>query len=177
MLIAAFAVGCEGTGGDDTAPSPTFVLAFTPDTTNTPPPGSFYIDQAPNTSGTDEIFLRVNANFTTPFWKFRADILFTASVLEFLDYTDGTYMQQGGVTVDRLVTSTTGRINIQIDRPDSAAGVTGSGTVLTLHFAPRPGTDGQSSPIRFSDAHAFTNGFQERLISTIGGNVTVNSHP
>jgi len=177
MLVVCFTLACEGKGGDDTAPSTTYVLSFTPDTTNPPPPGSFYVDQAPNTSGTDEIFIRFNANFTQPFWKVRADILFTASVLEFQDYTDGTYMQQGGITVDRLVTTTTGRVTIQIDRPDSAAGATGSGTILTLHFTPRDGTDGQSSPIRFSGAHAYTNSFQERLLSTIGGTVTVNSHP
>ena len=110
MVAVCFTLACEGKGGDNTAPSTTYVLSFTPDTTNVPPPGSFYIDQAPNTSGTDEIFIRFNANFTQPFWKVRADILFTASVLEFQDYTDGTYMQQGGVTPDRLVTTTTGRI-------------------------------------------------------------------
>jgi hypothetical protein len=175
MVAVCFTLACEGKGGDNTAPSTTYVLSFTPDTTNAPPPGSFYIDQAPNTSGTDEIFIRFNANFTQPFWKVRADILFTASVLEFQDYTDGTYMQQGGVTPDRLVTTTTGRITIQIDRPNSSTGVTGSGTILTLHFTPRDGTDGQSSPIRFNGAHAYTDSFQERLLSTIGGTIAVES--
>lgn len=168
--------GC-GEGEDTQVPQPTgltYTFSF-----GTPSQAlqaySFWLEDA-REGVTNQIAISVLADFDSAclVHKIRGSITFDPAVLEAVNYTEGPYLQQDGVDTDTGITFGTNRVTFRIDRPISASGVAGRGTVITFRFRPAGSvTRGATSPLEWADPHAYTVNFHECLHATRGGEVSV----
>ncbi|MBI3812650.1 MAG: hypothetical protein HY283_10700 [Nitrospirae bacterium] len=131
LLVLIFGMGlglagCGGGGGGSKTPSAS--ATFTPDSAS---PGANTIGLSGNVSG-GNLDLIVNANgVTDSIFGAAFDLTFDPAVLTYVSYTAGDFFEKSGnVTYavaarsDRLIAGVSGQ----------TSGVTGTGTVVTLHF-------------------------------------------
>jgi hypothetical protein len=176
MTALAFAVLAVACGGDDDTPTtPTPVLRnlrFTPSS----PSGesqSYWLTSQNQDAPT--LNVDINARFSAGCApsKFRGTLVFDPALLKILNYSDGTFFQQGNTLVTTSVTNATaGRVVIRLDRPDSTGGVSGQGVAITIRFQATDQTTG-TSPIQWTDTNAYTPSFSDCLLVARNASMTV----
>lgn len=176
LVLALLATGCSGDDDeDDPLPTPTPAarnLHFTPSS----PSGesqSFWLTST--TQDVPTINVDVNVRFSAGCApsKFRGTLVYDASLLKVLNYSDGTFFQQGGAVVTTIVQNATpGNVVIRLDRPDSTGGVSGQGVAITIRFQAKDQTTGLS-PLQWTDTNAYTPSFTDCLLVARNASIAV----
>jgi hypothetical protein len=178
-VCSALAITACGGSSSPSAPSPSPTpiaptLSFVPNAA--PGPNSFYLfDARENTSG--QIALNVIANgfvVRGGFNKFRGTVLYDSRMLQFVSWTEGPFMKQDNTLAQFAVYDLGSRgVSISVDRATSERfAALGTGTVVVLRFKPARGVTAGSTPMQWTDAHAYFNS-EEQLYDTYGGTVTI----
>jgi hypothetical protein len=165
--------GCDGSQPAEPTPL-TFTFSFGADA-QAFRPYSMWLENA-GEGVANEIAIAVVADFEPDcaVHRLQGTLVYDATVLQAESHTEGPYMRQGGVDAQTTVTLRRGRVSFRIDRPGAADGVFGRGRVITVRFrAAGQMARGGSSPLEWSDAHAYAANFLECLHATRGGDVSV----
>jgi hypothetical protein len=179
-IVAALAVGFSiaGCRAGDAPPTEPSVITYTfsfGSSVQSFQPWTFWLEDAKE-GVTNQIAVAVIADFEQACQvnTVRGTLMFDPNVLQTVNYSVGPYMRQGGVATDASVMSGRQFVTFQIDRPDSADGVTGRGTVITIRFrAAGTYSRGSSSQLQWSDTHAYTASFVECLHAARNADVSV----
>lgn len=147
-------------------------ITFTPDSA-TPVSNSYTVTMSSTSSGTFILAMNAN-NFTRAIHKVRGTLLFDPQVLaDDNTYEQGPFMLQGNALTQFNISGSRGQLFIRIDRPDSVAGVTGSGVIIRQRFTVIGGVRNRTTPIQWTDTNAYTSSFSEVLARSYGGTVTI----
>ncbi|HEX5759344.1 MAG TPA: cohesin domain-containing protein [Thermoanaerobaculia bacterium] len=141
LLAALGACGGGGGGGGPTQPPPPQPgIILTPAAA-----GSNSVSLAAGAGGTaTTLLLDVRANQVTNLYGVSFDLQYPATVLRYDGATEGTLLSAGGTvgTSLQVVESPAGTLVVGLTQLGAAAGVSGSGTLLTLRFSSRAAGSG-----------------------------------
>jgi hypothetical protein len=187
MLISC--VACGG-GSSPTAPSPP---VSTPPVAAPPPapppvvptlsfqaegvpsyPNIFHLsDRGETTPG--QVAVDVNARFVNRgVDDVQGTILYETRLLEYVNFTEGDWMKQGGALAQFSVTRTTGGVAIRVQRASTAATTAGgSGVILTLRFRPAQGVTSGDSAMQWTEAYALVLRNTNQLVGAFGGTLHI----
>jgi len=159
------------------APPPVVLplLVFTPDTT-TPIANSFTLFGDTSTAG--EVMLTMNANAFQSLRHIssvRATLLYDPLVLvPDNSYEAGSWLTQGSLLTTFLFLTAPGEVIVRIDRPDSLAGVSGSGPVFAKRFRVVAGVRNRTTQVEWNDIHAYaTTSLSDLLGRAYGGTIRI----
>jgi hypothetical protein len=173
VAAAAGLSSCDGSQPAEPTPL-TFTFSFGADAQPFRPYSMWLEDAREGVA--NEIAIAVMADFEPDcaVHRIQGTLVYDAGILQAESHSEGTYMQQGGVDAQTTVTLRRGQVSFRIDRPGAASGVSGRGRVITVRFRAAGQTArGRSSPLEWSDAHAYAANFLECLHATRGGDVSV----
>jgi hypothetical protein len=173
--IAIAMVGLASCGeGEDTEPTPLlYTFSFVADTQPFRPYSLWLEDFKEGV--TSQIAIAVLADFEPdcPIDRIQGTITYDPAVLQTENHSEGSFMDQGGIDAQTFVTFRRGEITFRVDRPGSQ-GAFGRGHVLTIRFrAASTSARGETSPLEWTDAQAFSPDFLECLHATRSGEISV----
>lgn len=131
VLALAACGGGGGGGGPTDPPPPTPPLVFTPGGTAG---GNVVLLARTGPTGGSELHLAVEAREVDGLYGAAFDLGYPAAVLDFEGVTQGDFLSRDGVQVSLQVAEETGNLIVGVTRLGTAAGVSGTGTLLTLRF-------------------------------------------
>lgn len=170
LLVALAACGGGGGGGGGTPPTvPMPRFTFTPG--GAAGAGSVALSTA---SGSTSSLLRLDlvATQATDLYGVSFDLAFPAQTVRFDSATEGVFLSAAGAvpTSFQVFVSEPGRLVVGLSRLGDAAGVSGTGTLLTLQFG---AVAAGSGTLAFEEARAFDSaGDQIAAARFVGGTVT-----
>ncbi|HSM51475.1 MAG TPA: cohesin domain-containing protein [Thermoanaerobaculia bacterium] len=135
LLVLAPACGGGGGGGGGTPTQPPQpAVVFQP--AGAAGPGSIALGSGA-ASGASRFYLEVRANQVESLYGLAFDLAFPAAQLRFERATEGTVLGADGAgTTLQVAEGGAGRLVVGLSRLGAVAGVTASGTLLTLEFVP-----------------------------------------
>lgn len=168
LLLPLACGGGGGGGGGGTPPPtpPTASLTFTPSSVTT----VNSIALVRSGTGASDLVLELRANSVEGLYGLSFDLRFPPNLLRFQGAEEGTFLA-GPQTSIQVTESPSGNLIVGLSRLGAAAGVSGSGVLMTLRFAAN-GTGNGS--IDFNDRAAFDNqGLALSGVAWGGGSVAV----
>lgn len=167
LTLAPACGGGGGGGGPTQPPPPQNGITFTP----AGAAGADSVSLSRRGQSATTLTLDVQVNQVADLYGLSFDLRFPASALTFTGFSEGTVLNAGGnQTSIQVVESPAGNLVVGITRLGAVAGVTGSGTLLTLQFSAAASGNGALS---FADGRAFTPDGTIDTIEFVGGSVQV----
>lgn len=175
IIVLALFMAVSGCGGGNTPttprpPPPPPRVTFVADASNS---GTDAIALSMTSSTIDTLTLMLTASEVADLFGYGVDITFDPTVLMFDTSTVGTFLDGDGITVTTQITENpAGTLVIGQSRVGAVAGMSGSGTLLSLDFkAVAAGT----STLATSNAGAFDSTGAAMTTQFFGGTATVPS--
>lgn len=161
-----------------TAPPPAPVVrtvTFTPDaSTITGSALSIQTSNRGNEAGKVTIAIVVH-NIPRSVHKVRGELRWDPALLEYDNWGQGDFLNQGGALVDWTIsTATAGQVSLFLDRPSTLPPAGGSGEIIVLRLRPRTGVTSGTSRLQWDDPRLLDSEFRRYVPANIyTGTITI----
>ncbi len=133
LVLVAFAIaaaGCSSGSGDDPIVPPSFGASFLAEEPN---PGDETVSAHEGATIGSQVTVEIRVTGTNDIYGATFDLIFDPSMVNYVDFTEGSLLEQGGQSPDYVVQQPqSGQLIVTVTRQGNVPGVDASGTVTLI---------------------------------------------